>query len=163
MKRVTADSIRHDREAAEAYSDKAMRELSDSAGVAAPLEGTPLIEKLIANYIRLVVNPHLHKEVIAVAEAYASAVSKNSREDLAESEEDLANAIMELRKAEARISELEQRNNKIVEFVNNTWLKNRPDVEEDGYGGGAVNPCLECGLRLMEVVRPGKVQCSLCG
>jgi hypothetical protein len=52
---------------------------------------------------------------------------------------------------------------KIVEFVNHVWLKDRPDVEDDGFGGGAVNPCLECGLRLMEVVRPGKVQCSLCG
>ncbi len=52
---------------------------------------------------------------------------------------------------------------KIVDFVNGEFFKDVPDSEDDGFGGGCVQPCHECGLRMMQVVRPGKVQCGLCG
>jgi len=37
------------------------------------------------------------------------------------------------------------------------------DIIEDGYGGAWSIVCCMCGARTMQVVRPGKVQCSMCG
>ena len=37
------------------------------------------------------------------------------------------------------------------------------DVLEDGYGSCWSAICPECGGRTMQIVRPGKVQCSKCG
>ena len=43
--------------------------------------------------------------------------------------------------------------------------ENKPpeDVIEDGFGNAWSAYCPECGQRTMQVIRPGKCQCSECG
>jgi len=40
---------------------------------------------------------------------------------------------------------------------------NEDEVIEDGFGSVWLKRCPECGEMSMEVVRPGKAQCSHCG
>ena len=43
------------------------------------------------------------------------------------------------------------------------FIKNDKDVIEDGFGNAWSAYCPECGQRTMQVIRPGKCQCSECG
>jgi hypothetical protein len=67
-------------------------EIKYPSSVAAPLElsrceARTEIARLIFKRVRLAINPHLHGEIIDVAEAYAAAVSKNLQEELAQARE----------------------------------------------------------------------------
>lgn len=37
------------------------------------------------------------------------------------------------------------------------------EIIEDGFGSAWTKKCAECGRMSMQVVRPGKAQCSYCG
>ena len=57
----------------------------------------------------------------------------------------------------------EQRLKYIAETCQIILTRQQATVIADGFGGTWGRRCLECGRDSMEVVRPGKVQCSFCG
>jgi len=77
------------------------------------------------------------------------------------------NAYVSVKKKKLRclmkqIEQLQAENKKLRKAVDH-FEACKEDTIEDGFGSAVDSRCSECGFKTMQVVRPGKFQCGICG